>query len=215
MFTGIIEEIGRLKSIQKGSKSARLTINARKVLEDTKVGDSIATNGVCLTITEKSNTYFSVDVMHETLLRSNLGALSVGDALNLERAMLANHRFDGHMVSGHIDGTGTITSMKADDIAIWIDIKADESLLKYVIEKGSIAIDGISLTVANITASHVKVSIIPHTKDQTILTKKKKNDQVNIEVDMIAKYVEKLMHHQPSSNQKQPIDKAFLQKYGY
>ncbi len=214
MFTGIIEEIGTLRNITKGAKSAKLSIEANTVLSDTKVGDSIATNGVCLTITEKTSTRFSVDVMHETLKRSNLGDLSIGQPLNLERAMPSQGRFDGHIVSGHIDGTGRITAMQQDDIAIWITIEADASLLKYVIEKGSIAIDGISLTVASVSANHFKVSIIPHTKDETTLTKKKLNERVNLEVDMIAKYVEKLLQ-QDKPKRSSAIDKAFLEKYGY
>ncbi len=214
MFTGIIEEIGQLKTIHHGANSARLTIEAAKVLTDTKIGDSIATNGVCLTITTKDATAFSVDVMHETLKRSNLGQLRLGSKLNLERAMPATARFDGHIVSGHIDGTGRIRSLKEDDIAIWVVIEAGPELLKYIVEKGSIAVDGISLTVATVDASSFSISIIPHTKEETTLTKKKPGDRVNLEVDIIAKYVEKLLKKETPKTET-GIDEAFLRKYGY
>ena len=173
MFTGIIEEIGTVRRIEHGAKGARLTIQAKTVLEDTRIGDSIATNGVCLTVVSMTGDSFSADVMAESLRRSSLGTLQGGSPVNLERAMAANGRFGGHIVSGHIDGTGTIASQKREDNAVWVKIKTPAPLLRYIVEKGSIAIDGVSLTVAAVTDTDFSVSIIPHTGTQTILLGKK------------------------------------------
>ena len=192
MFTGIIEEIGTVRRIERGAKGARLTIQAKTVLEDTRIGDSIATNGVCLTVVSMTGDSFSADVMAESLRRSSLGTLQGGSPVNLERAMAANGRFGGHIVSGHIDGTGTIASQKREDNAVWVKIKTPAPLLRYIVEKGSIAIDGVSLTVAAVTDTDFSVSIIPHTGAQTILLDKKPGDPVNLECDVIGKYVEKL-----------------------
>ena len=192
MFTGIIEEIGTVRRIEHGAKGARLTIQAKTVLEDTRIGDSIATNGVCLTVVSMTGDSFSADVMAESLRRSSLGTLQGGSPVNLERAMAANGRFGGHIVSGHIDGTGTIASQKREDNAVWVKIKTPAPLLRYIVEKGSIAIDGVSLTVAAVTDTDFSVSIIPHTGAQTILLGKKPGDPVNLECDVIGKYVEKL-----------------------
>lgn len=192
MFTGIIEEIGTVRRIEHGAKGARLTIQAKTVLEDTRIGDSIATNGVCLTVVSMTGDSFSADVMAESLRRSSLGTLQGGSPVNLERAMAANGRFGGHIVSGHIDGTGTIASQKREDNAVWVKIKTPAPLLRYIVEKGSIAIDGVSLTVAAMTDTDFSVSIIPHTGAQTILLGKKPGDPVNLECDVIGKYVEKL-----------------------
>lgn len=192
MFTGIIEEIGTVRRIEHGAKGARLTIQAKTVLEDTRIGDSIATNGVCLTVVSMTSDSFSADVMAESLRCSSLGTLQGGSPVNLERAMAANGRFGGHIVSGHIDGTGTIASQKREDNAVWVKIKTPAPLLRYIVEKGSIAIDGVSLTVAAVTDTDFSVSIIPHTGAQTILLGKKPGDPVNLECDVIGKYVEKL-----------------------
>jgi len=192
LFTGIIEEIGTVRRIEHGAKGARLTIQAKTVLEDTRIGDSIATNGVCLTVVSMTDDSFSADVMAESLRRSSLGTLQGGSLVNLERAMAANGRFGGHIVSGHIDGTGTIASQKREDNAVWVKIKTPAPLLRYIVEKGSIAIDGVSLTVAAVTDTDFSVSIIPHTGAQTILLGKKPGDPVNLECDVIGKYVEKL-----------------------
>ena len=192
MFTGIIEEIGTVRRIEHGAKGARLTIQAKTVLEDTRIGDSIATNGVCLTVVSMTGDSFSADVMAESLRRSSLGTLQGGSPVNLERAMAANGRFGGHIVSGLIDGTGTIASQKREDNAVWVKIKTPAPLLRYIVEKGSIAIDGVSLTVAAVTDTDFSVSIIPHTGAQTILLGKKPGDPVNLECDVIGKYVEKL-----------------------
>lgn len=193
MFTGIIEEIGTVKAVRKGTVSAALEISCKDILEDVKVGDSIATNGVCLTVTALTGSGFTADVMHETLNRSSLGTLKAGSHVNLERAMAADGRFGGHIVSGHIDGTGTVRKLQRDDNAVWYTIDCGPSLLRYIIEKGSIAIDGISLTVAKVDADSFSVSIIPHTLSETILAEKKPGDTVNLENDCIGKYVERLM----------------------
>lgn len=193
MFTGIVEEVGTLASIRKGAHSCALTVRAQTVLEDVRIGDSIATNGVCLTVTSFSHDTFSADVMHETLNRSSLGALRVGSPVNLERAMAADGRFGGHIVSGHIDGIGTIASIAEDDNAVWYVITAPADIMRLIVEKGSIAIDGISLTVASVSADGFSVSIIPHTRAQTNLASKRVGDSVNLENDCIGKYVERLL----------------------
>ena len=203
MFTGIIEEIGTIRTINRGAASAVLTIAAETVLKDVHLGDSIAVNGVCLTVTSFSKNQFTADVMHETLNRSSLGTLRPGSHVNLERAMKADGRFGGHIVSGHIDGTGTITDIKKDDNAIWYTIKTPPELMRFIIEKGSITIDGISLTVAKVTAQDFSVSIIPHTAAQTTLSLRKVGDIVNLENDVIGKYVEKLL----SSGRASPVTK--------
>lgn len=229
MFTGIIEEMGTVQAVRRGSASSVLTIQAAKVLEDVKDGDSIAVNGVCLTVTSHGSSYFTADVMHETLNRSSLGSLRQSSPVNLERAMAAGGRFGGHIVSGHIDGTGTITSIRQDGIALWYTISASPALLRYIIEKGSIAIDGISLTVAAVTDRDFSVSIIPHTAAQTTLSQKKAGDTVNLENDVIGKYVEKLL--QPTNvrtdsrtqadartqaeKTKSAITMDFIEKYGF
>ncbi|TVP91714.1 riboflavin synthase [Alkalibacterium sp.] len=215
MFTGIVEEIGEIKSIKKGSKSSVLTIRANKVLEDTAIGDSIMTNGVCLTVTDMSSADFKADVMSETLDRSALGSLTQGSRLNLERALNLQTRLGGHMVSGHIDGTGVIKNFRKDDNAVWVTIEAEEKLLRYIIEKGSIAIDGISLTVASVSDTDFQVSIIPHTADETTLLSHKVGDQVNLEVDLIGKYVEKLLGLSSDTDNKEKITQAYLKNNGF
>lgn len=210
MFTGIIEEVGKVGSIMRSSRSVVLEIEASRVMEGTNVGDSIATNGVCLTVTEKTGKGFRADVMPETMHRSNLGLLRPGDAVNLERALCLNARLGGHLVAGHVDGTGRILSLERDDTAIWIAIGAPESILRYVIEKGSIAIDGVSLTVAYVGETMFKVSVIPHTQQETTLTKKKTGDTVNLENDMIARYVEKL-----TGAQRRGLSVEFLKEHGF
>ncbi|MCQ2486554.1 MAG: riboflavin synthase [Clostridia bacterium] len=194
MFTGLVEEVGVIQNIRKGAKSAILTIGCSAVLEGTKVGDSIMTNGVCLTVTSLGATYYMADVMSETLNRSNLAELRPGGRVNLERAMPADGRFGGHIVSGHIDGTGTISEIRPDDNAVWYTIKADKNILLYIVEKGSIAIDGISLTVAYVDDECFKVSVIPHTREVTALGEKRIGDTVNLENDVVGKYIEKLMN---------------------
>ena len=216
MFTGIIEEVGVIKNIKMGAKSAVITIQANTVMEDIHLGDSIAMNGVCLTVTSFDKNSYSVDVMHETLRRTNLGALKGGSRVNLERAMAADGRFGGHIVAGHVDGTGVITSMKQDDNAVWIDIETDASVLKYIVEKGSITIDGISLTVAQVDSRSFAVSVIPHTGMHTTLLEKKPGESVNLETDMIGKYVEKLLGYQEQEQKpKSNITMEFLMENGF
>lgn len=198
MFTGIVEEIGTVVSICQGTKAASMTLQGNLIFEDMHIGDSIAVNGVCLTVTEKTSNTFIVDVMPETLRRSSLGKLSKGSKVNMERAMAANGRFGGHIVSGHIDGTGEIESFVREDNAVWVTIKTPARLLKYIIEKGSITIDGISLTVAYVDNRCFKVSLIPHTAANTTLLTKKAGDIVNLENDIVGKYIDKLMHFEAS-----------------
>ena len=217
MFTGIVEETGILKSVRKGTKSSILTIGAKKVLEDTKIGDSICTNGVCLTVKKHGTDTFEADVMAESLRRTNLGDLHPGDPVNLERALRLCDRLGGHIVSGHVDGTGKILSQEREDNAVWVTIETKTEILKYIIEKGSITIDGISLTVAYVDEQIFKVSIIPHTGQETTLLKKKRGDRVNLENDLIGKYVEKLLGS--SKDEMKPASKAinetYLKKYGF
>ncbi len=216
MFTGIVEEVGTLKAIRKGAHSAVLEIQAKVVLEDIHLGDSIAVNGVCLTATSFSPAGFTADVMHETLNRSSLAALRPGSRVNLERAMAANGRFGGHIVAGHVDGLGTVRRIEKDDNAIWFTIAAGPEILRYVVEKGSITIDGISLTVARVDADSFAISAIPHTVAVTVLADRKVGDPVNLETDIIGKYVEKLLRPAPEAPQRKAgITKEFLTRYGF
>ncbi len=211
MFTGIIEEIGEVRRIEHGAKSVKLTIAAKTILEDTKIGDSIATNGLCLTVTGMGNGTFTADVMPESLRRSSLGSLRIGSRVNLERAMPADGRFGGHIVSGHIDGTGTVVSLRREDNSVWLKVKAAPALLRYIVEKGSIAINGVSLTVAEVTASDFSVSIIPHTGTETTLLDCRAGDILNLECDVIGKYVEKLLAPHSESG----ITMDFLTQNGF
>ena len=193
MFTGIIEELGRIKRISLQGTSGQITIQAKKVLEGTKIGDSIAVNGICLTVTSLHPDGFTADVMAETVRRSSLSKAGNGDVVNLERAMAADGRFGGHIVSGHIDGTGKIISYRQEENAVWVEIETLSEILRLIVEKGSICIDGISLTVAAISDTTFQVSVIPHTGEETTLLKKKPGDLVNLENDVVGKYVEKLI----------------------
>lgn len=215
MFTGIIEEIGKVTQIQKGTHSAILQIQAKIVLEQLKIGDSVAVNGVCLTVTSISSHSFTADVMHETLNRSALSALTCGSSVNLERAMPANGRFDGHIVAGHVDGVGKIMQIRRDDNAVWFTIQANSSIMHYIVEKGSIAIDGISLTVASLSADSFCVSIIPHTAKVTTLGMRKIGDTVNLENDIIGKYVEKFLMPTAPTSQKNTFTREWLLQHGY
>ena len=216
MFTGIIEEVGTLRSVQRGAHSAVLTIGASRVLSDLKIGDSVAVNGVCLTATRLLPDGFTADVMHETLNRSALGTLGPGSPVNLERAMAANGRFGGHIVAGHVDGVGTIAAIEQDDNAIWFTITAPEQVLRYVVEKGSIAIDGISLTVARVEPDRFAVSVIPHTAAVTLLGRRRVGDRVNLESDIIGKYVERLLRPAPELKTKESkLTMEFLSKHGF
>ena len=212
MFTGIIEEVGHVKSLHRGAKSFTLEVEAEKVLEGTLVGDSIATNGVCLTVTSLTGHGFTADVMPETVSRTALGELVSGSPVNLERALSLQTRLGGHIVSGHIDGTGRIADRRQDDTALWLTIECDSKLLRYIIENGSVTLQGVSLTVARVDARSFAVSLIPHTQAATTLHQAKVGDLVNIENDIIAKYVEKLLGKGPD-NGSDLLDK--MAKYGF
>lgn len=214
MFTGIVEEVGQVRRITRGAHSAVIEIAAHSVLEGTKIGDSIAVNGICLTVTALSPQSFSADVMHETLDRSSLAGLASGSRVNLERALAVGSRFGGHIVSGHVDGTGRITRMRRDDNAVWVTVACDAALLRYIVEKGSIAIDGVSLTVADVTAQDFSISAIPHTFAVTVLRDRHEGDIVNLECDIIGKYVEKLL--QPAETPaRRGITLEFLTENGF
>lgn len=193
MFTGIIEELGEIKNLKMAGVSGQITIKAEKVLEGTRIGDSIAVNGICLTVTSLLTDGFTADVMAETVRRSSMGEAKRGDKVNLERAMSAEGRFGGHIVSGHIDGTGTILSYKKEENAVWITIEAASEILRLIVPKGSICIDGVSLTVARLMENSFQVSIIPHTGAETTLLGKKPGDKVNLENDVVGKYVQRLL----------------------
>ncbi len=215
MFTGLIEEIGHIKAMKKGGNSIRLSVAANKIMDDVKLGDSIATNGICLTVVDFDSNGFSADVMPETMNRSSFHTQKEGSRVNLERALRVGDRMGGHMLSGHIDGIGEIVSQTKDDNAIWVSIAAPKNILKYVIEKGSIAIDGISLTVAYVDDKQFKVSIIPLTQDDTTLVSKKIGSLVNLECDMTAKYIEKFMFHKEDEKKESNISMEFLKENGF
>ena len=218
--------------MQLTGESGVLAVKAKKVLERTKIGDSIAVNGVCLTVTSLQPDGFTADVMAETIRRSSLGSCKVGSQVNLERAMAADGRFGGHIVSGHIDGTGQIESMRREENAVWVTIACTDKILDLIVEKGSICIDGISLTVAAVTKRNFSVSVIPHTGEETTLLKKKAGDPVNLENDIVGKYIQKFVdigRNSGADRGKMPDDEnaagnakgnpglsmEFLQKYGF
>lgn len=211
MFTGIIEEIGKVNYIKTTGNSAILSIECEKVLKNTKIGDSIAVNGICLTVTKINENSYETDVMPETMKRSSLRNLRKNDYVNLERAMLVNSRFGGHIVSGHVDGIGTIENIQKDENAVWYTISTSKDMTRYIVEKGSVAIEGISLTIAEVDTDRFKVSIIPHTNQETNLRYKNIKDTVNIECDIIGKYVEKLLCKKNESK----ITKEFLIENGF
>lgn len=216
MFTGIIEEMGRIKRIAMQGSSGQITIRADKVLEGTKIGDSIAVNGICLTVVSIQKDGFTADVMAETVRRSSLSDAGNGDFVNLERAMAADGRFGGHIVSGHIDGTGTIRSCRKEENAVWVEIEASPEILTLIVEKGSICIDGISLTVASVSDSGFQVSVIPHTGEETTLLKKGPGELVNLENDVVGKYVQKLLGLEPKTEEKAAsggMTMEFLKEY--
>jgi riboflavin synthase len=211
VFTGIIEETGRVKALHRGAKSFTLEVEASLVTEGTQVGDSIATNGVCLTVTSLTGHGFTADVMPETVSRTALGELKPGSPVNLERALSLQSRLGGHIVSGHVDGVGRISDRRQDDTALWITVECDSRLLRYIVEKGSITVQGVSLTVARVDSHSFAVSLIPHTQHATTLHQARVGDAVNLENDIIAKYVEKLSGAAPS--EEGLMDK--LRKYGF
>ena len=216
MCTGIVEEVGTIESISRGAHSAVLTIDAKVVTGDLHIGDSVAVNGICLTATTLTGHGFTADVMHETLNRSSLANLKPGSHVNLERAMAADGRFGGHIVSGHVDGVGKIIQIKRDDNAVWYTVSAGPELLRYIVEKGSITIDGISLTVARVSDSSFAISAIPHTVAVTVRAERKLGDSVNLETDIIGKYVEKLLRPAEAPAAKTSgVTMDFLAKNGF
>lgn len=215
MFTGIVEELGSVRRVLPGSRAGKIVIAAHKVLEGTRAGDSIAVNGVCLTVVALGDDEFTADVMPETLRKTGLGQLKVGDPVDLERAMAADGRFGGHIVSGHIDGTGRIREMRQEQNAVVVSIEAPAHIMRLIVEKGSIAIDGISLTVASVAQASFTVSIIPHTAAETVLLKKRAGDMVNLENDIVGKYVQKLLSDITAESGKEPVssDKGLTLEY--
>lgn len=193
MFTGIIEEVGSIREIVHGSLSIRLTINCSRILNDIKKGDSIAVAGICLTVTDVGTKSFTADVMPETMRKTSLYKLNISDKVNLERALRLSDRLGGHIVTGHIDGTGIITGRVEEDNAIWITVEAPDDIMKYIVLKGSVALDGTSLTVAHVGKKCFKVSLIPLTVGATTLGSGRTGDLINTECDLIGKYVEKLL----------------------
>jgi riboflavin synthase len=196
MFTGIIEELGRVERVESKATGARIAVQCSSVLQDATVGASIAVNGTCLTAVELAGDHFVADLAPETLSRTNLGALRAGSTVNLERPLRANARLDGHFVLGHVDGTASITELKPlGEDNWWLTVQVPESLSCYIVEKGSVALDGISLTVARVDGTSISFTIIPHTYGHTTLASYKPGDRVNVEVDILAKHLEKLLPH--------------------
>lgn len=220
MFTGIVEELGTIQSLNMQGTSGSIRIQAKKVLEHTKIGDSIAVNGICLTVTSMTSNGFTADVMAETIRRSGLKDARTGDPVNLERAMAADGRFGGHIVSGHIDGTGVITEYRQEENAVWVTIAAAEDIMALIVEKGSICIDGISLTVATVSETQFQVSVIPHTAQETTLLHKGVGSLVNLENDIVGKYVQKLLglaEHTQNENKESGsgLTMEMLQEMGF
>lgn len=216
MFTGIIQKMGTVKQINNQGESYKLTITVDDFLDTVKIGDSIATNGVCLTVTSKTNNDFTADIMPMTYRKSTFSELTAGSLVNLEKSMRINDGFDGHIVTGHIDSIGKITHIKQDYNAVLIRIEPPRKTLKYFIPEGSVAIDGISLTIAELRDKDFTVSIIPHTRQWTTLKEKTVGSSVNIEGDVLGKYVERLLQFNNKENSKSsPISKNFLKDNGF
>ena len=215
MFTGIVEEMGAVTSLEQTLGGVRLTILASTVLADLKLGDSVSINGACLTVVAQNERSFAVDVSPETLSVTTLGRLTGGVPVNLERAMKLNERLGGHLVAGHVDGVGTIRSRRQEGNAIILLIEAPDEVLRYCIHKGSVTVDGISLTINDVTDHAFSVAVIPHTAAVTTLGLKQMDDQVNLESDLIGKFVERLLHQRSQMPKPTPvIDKEYLKKHG-
>lgn len=215
VFTGLIEEMGAVESVRRTAQSLRLSVKADKVLETLRIGDSIAVNGACLTVVSLQGRIFTADVMPETVQQTNFNELGNGALVNLERPLAYGGRLEGHLVSGHVDGSGVIAYYKADDIAWRYRISAEPRILRYIAAKGSIAIDGISLTVVDVDDTSFSVSIIPHTAKVTTLGQKRPGDRVNLETDLLARYLERLVSVAPSENKAKPLTLAALQENGF
>lgn len=212
MFTGLIEETGAVRNVRRAGRSLHLTVGATRVLEGIRIGDSIAVNGVCLTVVHFDGESFTADVMPETYEKTNLRLLAPGAPVNLERTMALGERFGGHIVQGHVDGMGTILAMDRDEIAIRLTIGTTPEVLHYLVPKGSVAIDGISLTVVDVLSDRFSVSLIPHSVAITNLGTRGPGDTVNLEADILAKYVERLLGARPA---KRGITEEFLREHGF
>lgn len=215
MFTGLVAELGTVQKLAQQGESYHLTVAAAKVLQNLKIGDSVAVNGACLTVVSMDDTAFTADVMPETVRLTNIGSLHAGDRVNLERTLRLCDGLDGHIVSGHVEGLGVIASRRPEGIAMVVTINTPPELLKYIIKKGSIAIDGISLTVMQVTESSFSVSLIPHTAKETTLGFKDVGDSVNLETDIIGKYVEQMLKFNPKQTQEPALNKNMLLENGF
>ncbi|GMT45582.1 MAG: riboflavin synthase subunit alpha [bacterium] len=216
MFTGLIEETGEVRAIRKGEVSFQITIAASKIMEELRLGDSVCTSGACLTVVNLTKDSFTVDIMAETVKHTNFKDMKTGNRVNLERAMRLSDRVAGHLVAGHVDGVGEITRIQKDGIATLMTIKTPKNLAAQMVDKGSVAVDGISLTITKTGSDNFQVSIIPHTARETTLLTKKTGEKVNIETDMIGKYVRNfLTQSQESQNAKREIDTRFLSENGF
>ena len=216
MFSGIVEAVGRVQSIRGSEDGARIAIEAGAMLDGAKLGESIAINGACMTVVKITGEAFEADVSPESLRMTNLGELKAGDALNLERALALGDRLGGHMVSGHIDGVGQIRSRRADGDSIWLTVEAPAEVMRYIVFKGSVAVDGISLTVADCGEDSFSIAVIPHTSACTTLTEKKDGSPVNLETDLIGKYVEKfLAPHVGAQTGTSGVSMEKLKEHGY
>ncbi|WP_100407124.1 riboflavin synthase [Bacillus solitudinis] len=216
MFTGIIEEVGTIDDIRQSGEAIVMKIAASSILDDVHLGDSISVNGVCLTVTSFTTKQFSVDIMPETVRATSLKGLGRGSKVNLERAMSAKGRFGGHFVSGHVDGTGHVLSKDAQHNAVYYRIGVSEELRTYMIHKGSVAVDGTSLTIFAVDNESFTISIIPHTIEQTIIGSKNVGDIVNIECDMVGKYIEQfIMRRFDATKANSSLTSSFLEEHGY
>lgn len=213
MFTGLIEEMGTVSAAIRGTDSFDLIVQAQSVLEGVMLGDSIAVNGVCLTVTNFDETTFTVGLAPETRARTNLGALASGDLVNLERSVTPTTRMGGHYVQGHVDGIGTLIEVRPDEDALWMTIKTDPALMRYIVTKGYVAIDGTSLTVVDVGPDWFNITLIAYTQQKIILPSKKVGDTVNLEVDILAKYVERLVV--PLQEKPSAITEDFLSEHGF
>lgn len=211
MFTGIVEEIGKIKNVLKSANGAFLTVECNRILDDVKLGDSIAINGVCQTVVKLDSAGFCVDVSQETLAVTTFSSIKSCDSVNLERALNLQTRLGGHIVSGHIDGLAKIRNIKKSSDFYTIEFEVDKNLVKYIVKKGSVAINGISLTVADINSNIFSVAVIPHTFENTILKSVRIGDFVNLETDIMAKYVEKILLKGNNSG----VDENFLKENGF
>lgn len=215
MFTGLVVELGTVQLLRREGSSYHLTVSAAKVMHNLKIGDSVAVNGACLTVVNINDQQFTADVMPETVRLTNIGSLQAGDKVNLERTLRLCDGLDGHIVSGHVEGLGTITGKKPEGIAVAVRIDTEARLLKYIIPKGSIAIDGISLTVTKVDDCGFSVAIIPHTAKETTLGFKNVGDKVNLETDIIGKYVEKMLSLGDNKQTAAVLNKNMLMENGF